>query len=244
MMKTARRNTALISVDEKSLNKFKPYSTLHSYENNELVFQAGSVKKYFFLLLSGRVKLYRVSSTGKEVTQWFCFPGEAFGLSELQATNQQSIYAQCCEQSKVLSIPLKKFNDFIKQSPEIALQIIEQLSLRLKITGDTLLNLTSDNVKTRLIKLLMRLNMRFGIEHKSGVLINVVITHKEIADMIGACRQTVTSAIGELKESGDITTIEQHFFIPAPLSFEKYAGLCPNTKNQYNESMREKCLSE
>jgi CRP/FNR family transcriptional regulator len=230
-MKKARRNNALITVDERSLKKFKPYSTLHTFKKDEYVFQAGSVKKYFYLLLNGRVKLYRVSSIGKEVTQWFCFPGEAFGLSELQATNQQSIYAQCCEQSEVLTIPLNKFNHFIKQSPEIALQIIEQLSTRLKITGDTLLNLTSDNVKTRLIKLLMRLNMRFGIEHKNGVLINVAITHKEIADMIGACRQSVTSALSELKASGDIAIIKHHFFIPQPLSFEVLAGMNALDKN-------------
>lgn len=171
-------------------------------------------------MLSGRVKLYRMSSHGREVTQWFCFPGEAFGLSELQSDNQQSVNAFCCEKSEVLSIPLNQFSRFIKQSPEISLQIIKQLSMRLKVVGDTLLNYTSDDVKTRLIKLLIRLNMRYGVEYRNGMLINVILTHKEISDMIGACRQTVTSTLGELKESGDIKVIDQHFFIPSPHTFE------------------------
>ncbi len=223
-MKKLKMNSSLISVDKKSLNKFKAYSTLHSYSKSEFVFQAGSVKTNFFLLLSGRVKLYRVSSLGREVTQWFCFPGEAFGLSELQSTQHQSIYAQCCEQSDVLSIPLKQFNRFIKQSPDIALKIIEQLSVRLKITGETLLNFTSDDIKTRLIKLIIRLNMRFGIEYRKGSLINIELTHQEIADMIGACRQSVTAVLGELKESGNIEIIDHHFFIPSLHAFEQLAG--------------------
>ncbi len=231
-MKESQNNHSLISVDEKSLNKFKDYSTTTTYKKNQFVFQAGAIKKKFFLLLNGRVKLYRVSPHGKEVTQWFCFPGEAFGLSELKASVQQSIYAQCCEQSDVLIIPLNKFNQFIKQSPDIALQIIEQLSIRLKITGDTLLNLTSDDVKTRLIKLFIRLKMRFGIEYNKGVLIDVAITHKEIADMIGACRQTVTTVLGELKDAGDIKIIKHYFFIPSQSNLEKLAGMQTRTFQQ------------
>lgn len=219
-MKNLKKHSSLISLDSNSLKKFKAYSTMHSYNKSEYVFQAGSAKKNFYLLLSGRVKLYRMSSHGREVTQWYCFPGEAFGLSELQSSNQQSVNALCSENSEVFSIPLNQFSTFIKQSPDIALQIIKQLSMRLKVVGDTLLNYTSDDVKTRLIKLFIRLNMRYGVEYKNGMLINVVLTHKEISDMIGACRQTVSTTLGELKESGDIKVINQHFFIPSPYTFE------------------------
>lgn len=221
IMENINKNNSLISIDNNNLKKFKPFSTVHTYNKGDYIFQAGSFKKNFYLLLSGRVKLYRVSSQGREVTQWFCFPGEAFGLSELQSVNQQTVSAQSSEESEVISIPLNNFNQFILQSPETALQIIKQLSIRLKIAGDTLLNLTADNVKTRLIKLIIRLNMRYGIEYKKGKLINVVLTHKEIADMIGSCRQTVTSLLGELKVLGDIKIVDQHIFIPSPNKFEK-----------------------
>lgn len=220
-MKNINKNNSLISLDKNNLEKFKPFSSLHTYNKGDYIFQAGSLKKNFYLLLSGRVKLYRVSSHGREVTQWFCFPGEAFGLSELQSVNKQTVSAQSSEGSEVLSIPLNHFNQLILQSPETALQIIKQLSIRLKIAGDTLLNLTADNVKTRLIKLIIRLNMRYGIEYKKGILINVVLTHKEIADMIGSCRQTVTSLLGELKTLDCIKIVDQHIFIPSPNTFEK-----------------------
>jgi len=219
-MRKSANNQILISVDTKSLDKLKTYSTFIKFDKGDFVFQAGSIKNNFYILVSGRVKLYRVSPLGKEVTQWFCFPGEAFGLSELQA-NKKTIYAQCSEPSEVISISLTYFKNFLKQHPDIAQQIIEQLSVRLKVAGDTLLNFTSDDVKTRLIKLVDRLNMRFGIKYEKGVLIDVPLTHKEIADMIGACRQSVTTALGELKESGDIQIMGHKFFIPSLKIFEQ-----------------------
>ena len=225
-MKASVDKNTLIPIDKKNLDKFKAYSTFHFYKKNDFVFQAGRNKANFYLLLSGRVKLYRVSALGKEVTQWFCFPGEAFGLSELHTSNHKTLFAQCSEESEVLAIPLSQFNRFLQQSPEISLKIIEQLSVRLKIAGDTLLNITSDDAKTRLIKLLSRLVMRFGIDYKNGILIDVQLTYKEIADMIGTCRQTVTTALGELKEKGDIKIIGHQFFIPNPTSFEMLAGYC------------------
>lgn len=218
-----KKISSLICFDEAMKEKLKSYSINHLFNKDDFVFQASTPKKYFYILLSGRVKLYRVSSVGKEVTQWFCFPGEVFGIADVLPvqTGPESVYAQCCEASEVVAIPLSQFNEFITHSPDLAIQIIEQLSIRLKIVGDTLLNFTSDNVKTRLVKLITRLSMRFGVEYKKGVLINVVLTHKEIADMMGTCRQSVTTALGELKSDGYIKIIEQQIFVPSVLKFEK-----------------------
>jgi len=232
-VKNTTISKTLIPVDNKSLKRFKEYSTSHTFKKGDYVFQAGTKKRNFYLLINGRVKLYRVSDLGKEVTQWFCFPGEAFGLSELQSSNQKTIYAQCSENSEVLSIPLNQFSRFLKHSPDIALQIIEQLSVRLKIAGDTLLNITSDDVRTRLIKLLARLNMRFGVKHKNGNLINITLTHKEIADMIGACRQSVTTALGELKDEGYIQILNHQFLIPEIKNLETLTCNQANTVDNH-----------
>lgn len=220
-MKNLKKNTPLISLDDKSLSQFKPYLTIHAFHKNEYVFQASTPKKYFYILVSGRVKLCRVSSAGREVIQWFCFPGEIFGISEITETNQHATYAQCCESCEVYAIPLNQFQEFISHSPELAMKVIEQLSERLKIVGDSLLNFTSDSVKTRLIKLLTRLDMHFGVKYKKGVLIDVKLTHKEMSDMVGTCRQSVTTALGELKSEGYIEVVDNFLYIPSIVKLEK-----------------------
>lgn len=223
-MKNHKKNTALIFLDDKSLNKFKPYITVHAFNKDEYVFQASTPKKYFYILVRGRVKLCRVSSAGREVIQWFCFPGEIFGLSDISQANQRSIYAQCCENSEVYAIALNQFKEFIGHSPELSMKVIEQLSERLNVVGDSLLNFTSDCVRTRLIKLIIRLNMSFGISYKKGVLIDVKLTHKELSDMVGTCRQSITTAIGGLKSEGYIIMIDNLIYIPSTVKLEKLIG--------------------
>lgn len=220
-MENLKTNTTLISLDDKSLDKIKSYSTVHTFNKGEYVFQESTAKNYFYILVSGRVKLCRVSSVGREVIQWFCFPGEIFGLAEISETNQHAIYAQCCESCEIYVIPISQLQEFISHSPEIAMKVIEQLSVRLKVLGDSLLNFTSDCVRTRLIKLLTRLSMRFGVKYKKGVLINVKLTHKEISDMVGTCRQSVTTALGELKSEGYIRIIDNLLYIPSIVKLEK-----------------------
>jgi len=219
-MKNIKTNAMLILLDNRHLDRFKSYSSVHAFNKNEYVFQASTPKKYFYILVSGRVKLSRVSSEGREVIQWFCFPGEIFGISEITETNQHATYAQCCESSEVYAIPLNQFQEFITHSPEFAMKVIEQLSERLKIVGDSLLNFTSDSVMTRLIKLLTRLNMYFGVEHKKGSLIDVKLTHKEISDMVGTCRQSITTALGELKSGGYIEIVDSLLYIPSVSKLE------------------------
>lgn len=220
-MRNLKVNTALISLDDKSLNKLKPYLTVHAFNKGEYVFQASTPKKYFYILVHGRVKLCRVSSAGREVIQWFCFPGEIFGLSEIHQSNQREIYAQCCESSEVYAIALNQFEKFIGHSPELAMKVIEQLSERLKVVGDSLLNFTSDSVRIRLIKLLIRLTMHSGVNYKKGVLIDVKLTHKELSDMVGTCRQSVTTALGELKSEGYINIVDNLIFISSIVKLEK-----------------------
>ena len=220
-MRNLKVNTAFISLDDKGLNKFKPHLTIHYFNKDEYVFQASTPKKYFYILVRGRVKLCRVSSAGREVIQWFSFPGEIFGLSEIHQNNQRAIYAQCCESCEVYAIALNQFEEIISHSPELAMKVIEQLSERLKIVGDTLLNFTSDCVRTRLIKLLIRLNMHSGVNYKKGVLIDVKLTHKEISDMAGTCRQSITTSLGELKSEGYIKIVDNLIYIPSIVRLEK-----------------------
>jgi len=205
------KEPTLLSKDDISQINFLFNSS--AFDKDEYIFQAGTACNNIYLLNTGRIKLYRLSSSGKEIIQWFCFPGEIFGLAELSSSKQRRIYAQCCEECEVTTIPLAHFKSLLANSPEIAYQIVMQLSLRLKIVGDTLLNFATDNTRSRIIKLLIRLNMRFGKQYNNGSLIDITLTHKEIADMIGSCRQTVTSLMGDLKRDGYLELINHRIHI-------------------------------
>lgn len=177
----------------------------HSYLKHAYVFRSGDPGHNVYVLEQGRAKIYKVSDSGKEVILWFCFPGEIFGLAEACRGGSRDVYAQVCTDAVVHRIPRERFSSFIEQRPRVATQVIDLLSCRLRVLGDILTNLASDDASSRVIKLLLRLCSRYGRAEPvsgNGVCLDIPLTHQEIADMLGTSRQTVSTVMGELKRSG------------------------------------------
>ncbi len=172
------------------------------FSKSELVFSAGTESEYVYILKTGQVKIYQLSSQGKEVILWFCFQGEVFGLSEITRGAQRSVFAQTCAPSNVYLIKRVDFNNFLMQHPDASMAIIDLLSCRLRGLSDMLTNLTADDVTSRIIKLLIRMSMLYGAQKQDMLCLNMHITHQEIADMVSASRQTVSSIISQLKKEG------------------------------------------
>ncbi len=172
------------------------------FSKSQLVFSAGTESEYVYILKTGQVKIYELSSHGKEVILWFCFPGEVFGLSEITRGARRSVYAQTCAPSNVYLIKRFAFNNFLLQHPDASMAIIGLLSCRLRGLSDMLTNLTSDDVTSRIIKLLIRMSMLYGAQKQDTLCLNIHLTHQEIADMVSSTRQTVSSIISQLKKEG------------------------------------------
>ncbi len=181
------------------------------YRRHSSIFQAGSAGNNVYLLATGRVKIYALSALGKQTILWFCFPGEVFGLAEMPRGGHREVYAEACTDCEVLAVSQRDFKEFLSRHPSTAMLTIELLSCRLRTLGDMLKNLSADDVETRVIKLLVRLCARFGRRSDIGadILLDIGLTHQEMADMIGATRQTVTSVLSDLKRKG-VLRIENH----------------------------------
>jgi len=193
----------------------------NSFKKNSYIFRADDLNDSIYILLNGRIKITRLSQQGRELIQWFCLPGEIFGLSEDRKNHQRGLYAQAITEVKLLCIQKDDFNQFILQHPETGLLIIKQLASRLRSVGDMLSNVTSDGAHVRIIKLLQRLSESYGRTTDSKIYIDIYLTHQEMADMIGVCRQTVSSMVGVLKKQGIINTTRTGIFIQSPVVLQQ-----------------------
>ncbi len=182
---------------------------------NELIFQAGTPSDYVYIIISGRAKIYELSPQGKEVIMWFCFSGELFGLAEVGTGVDRNVYAQACSAVELVKLDRIRFRQFLAGNSAMALQVIDILSGRLRVLGDTLLNLTCTDVSVRLTKLLVRLFQRYGRELDGYIYIDIPITHQEMADMIGCCRQTVTSTLAVLRERHGLRSGRRTLYLQA-----------------------------
>ncbi len=181
----------------------------HACGRHEFVFRVGAPADRVYLLREGRVKIFGLSGTGKETILWFCFPGEMFGLAEIARGQQREVYAQACTDCEYDSIPQAKFKQFLATRPGTAMAVLELFSCRLRVLGEMLQALTADDVTTRVTKLLLRLAARYGRTLDGEICLDIPLTHQEMADMVGATRQTVTAVLNDLKRLGALR-IENH----------------------------------
>lgn len=188
-------------------------STRVSFKRREYIFQANLANNTVYVLLDGRVKLSRLSDQGQECIQWFCFPGEFFGFSEYTYCHDSGLYAQALSNATVLVIAKQDFNRLVLQTPALALIIIDQLSSRVRTLGDMLLHIACGSAQDRLINLLQRLSEIYGEPSDERVNIAMHLTHQEIADMIGVCRQTVSTLMAGMKKTGIISSNRQGIVI-------------------------------
>ncbi len=200
-------------------------------ERRETLFEVGDSARAVFIVSKGCIKLYQIAPDGKEVILWFSFPGEIFGLAELLSGAEREITAQANVASEIYAIRQPEILEFLRSYPEASLRAIGILSARVRTLGNSLVNLASDDVETRLVRLLLRMAaicVREPCSHppaNGGLCINVSVTHQDIASQIGASRQTVTSILTGLKRRGVIETVDRHFHVLQPDQLRRIAEL-------------------
>lgn len=229
----ASRLDILSKLPQEDKAELESIARLKSFEKNDYIFRAASPGNNVYILSKGRVKIYQLSPSGRKIILWFCFPGEMFGMAEAARNWPREVYAQACTGTEVLSIDEKKFKNFLSTHPESAMMTIDVLACRLRVLGEMLLNVSADNVTTRLIKLITRLSALYGKRQDQALYLDIPLTHQEIADMIGTSRQTVTTELGILQKRG-LVRMESHcLHIQNPQSL---AGLIDDTEFQLAQS--------
>lgn len=182
---------------------------LQTCVKGEFIFSAGEPSQHVFLLLDGRIKIYQSSTIGKDAILWFCFAGELFGLAEAASGGGRLVSAQACDRCEILRIRQEHFSAYLETHPRTSLAIVQVLAIRLRALGDVVINLISDDVRTRILKMVLQLGARCGVPAAQGLCLDIAFTHQELADMIGTSRQTVTSTLGHLEREG-LLVIDQH----------------------------------
>lgn len=212
----------LSSLSEEETRDLMKCSHQLELKSRDHLFRAGDRSNDVYIVAGGCIRLFQVSPTGKETILWFSFPGEIFGMAELWRGSDRQLYAVANEATQVYSIRSKDFTQFLGTHPEAAMKAIGILSARVRALGYILVGLASDNVETRIARLLMRFAaVSSGTRCCNGsnegeLCVNVRLTHQDIANLIGASRQTVSTTLAHLRKIGAVRTVNQHIHIVQP----------------------------
>lgn len=148
-----------------------------------------------FLLKRGRVQLYRLSPQGKKLALGLLEAGTFFGEMPLIGETMQHTFAEVAEDALLCVMSRDDLERLMMQHPRIGLRMLEVLSRRLAESEAQREELAFRSVDARIAATLLRL-----AEHRREL--TVPITHQELGDMVGAYRETVTTALKNLHDAG------------------------------------------
>jgi len=170
-----------------------------SYPKGATLFVEGQTPRGVFILCSGRVKLSTNSADGKTLIVRIADRGEVLGLPATVTDKPYELTAEVIEPAQANFIPQQEFLDFLRQHGDVGLRVAQQLAetYHTAIAEMRTIGL-SHSVGERLARFLLDLSA--GHDDEKGELrLKMTLTHEEIAQMIGASRETVTRLFGEFK---------------------------------------------
>ncbi|HJQ29815.1 MAG TPA: Crp/Fnr family transcriptional regulator [Rubrobacter sp.] len=174
------------------------------FGNRDIIFSPGDPGGQLYFLLSGTVRLYKIYGSYKEATVALLKDGGVFGELGLDEGSTQSLFAEALTSVRVAVVRKSTLIVLIKRRPEFAVKLLYSFSDRLEQSGEVLDCLLDRGVAARLCTLLVNLGDRFGEANGSGTIIDVRLTHQDLANMISSTREAVSKEMSELQRNGTI----------------------------------------
>jgi CRP/FNR family transcriptional regulator len=190
---------------------------------NAVLFQEQQPPTRMLVLLEGFAKLSVNSGDGKRMILWVARPGELLGLSSVLSGSAHKFTAETLQPCRIASVPRRDFLGLLAHHPAVYQSLARELCLemnraceQMRIVG------LSQSVGVRVARLLLDWSAGDPMTD-CGTRIKVTLTHEEIGECIGAARETVSRAIGELRRRCLIDVHGSSVFVTNRFALEAYA---------------------
>lgn len=194
------------------------------YEAKDTIFVPGDPDKQLYFVLSGAVRLYKIYSEYKEATIAILKDGDVFGELSLEEGLWQTVFAHALSEVRLAVVRKSVLVEAMKRDPELAMKLFSSFSERLKQSDEVIGSLLDREVSARLATLLQNLSKRFGQPNGSGTILEVRLTHQELANMVASTREAVSKVMSEFRRDGLITVHKRKIVISPLLAGDALAG--------------------
>jgi CRP/FNR family transcriptional regulator, cyclic AMP receptor protein len=168
----------------------------------ERLFQEGDDGDQLYVVLDGKIKLTRAAGDGRENLTSVLGPGEMFGELSLFDPRPRTMGAVAVTDARLAALAHDELRSWLAERPDVAMHLLRALVQRLRRTNDVLSDLVFTDVPGRVAKALLDLAQRFGTQEEGGLQVNHDLTQEELAQLVGASRETVNKALADFVARG------------------------------------------
>jgi len=175
-----------------------------AFRKGESIFCEGEQANGFYLLLSGSIKLCRISPDGREKVLHFVQPRETFAEAAFFGDGKYPAEARAMEGGEVLYLPREGFMELMARNPGFALNLVVSLSLMLRRFARQIEELSFNDVTSRLASFLLRRADEKSTSYGGITYLELGIKKGELASRLGTASETISRTFKKLKEEGII----------------------------------------
>lgn len=198
-----------------------------SMHKGQILFQQGDKGDEFLIVTQGSVKVELVNPDGKELTLAILKPYQFLGELALLDDFPRSANAIALEDGQLLALNKRDFLMVVNQYPRMFQPITRQLTRRVRVLTDDIASMAFLDSFTRTARKLVGLAQDLGVAQGEGpqVTIPQTLTHQELANLVGATRETVTKVLNDMKQRHLITVAGHRITILNKHQFAEIANL-------------------
>lgn len=198
-------------LDDRDLNEILSISEQRAYQRGEMIFSEGDDGNGFYIVETGKVKIYKLSFGGKEQILHIYGPGKPFGEVPVFTGRHFPANAQAVQKSRLIFFPRKAFVERITANPSLALNMLAVLSMRLREFTVMVENLALKEVPARLASYLS-LRMQ---ETENQEVVQLPVSKNQLAGLLGTTPETLSRIFSRMSgdglievDRGDITILD------------------------------------
>jgi CRP/FNR family transcriptional regulator len=211
-----RRVPIFETLSEAEFKTLEHVFVVRTYKRNQVILLEEETGKFMYIVLAGKIKVTKSTEGGKENLLAIHQVGDFFGEMALLDGRTSPATVSAMEDCRIILIAAADFYNHLMRNEKVVQQIIQVLCARLRHSWGQLQRLTYGTAEARIGAGLMQLAKRHGVHDARGIIINLRITHQELAEMVGTARETVTRTLATLRKSGAIQLEHRRIVILNP----------------------------
>ncbi len=184
-------------LDDRQIERVRSIVRVVEVNRRDVLFREGEPVEGIYVLLEGRIKLYRLAPDGREHILHVVRPGQTFAEAAVFMAGGYPAYAEALQRSRAVLLPKRKLLSLLREEPDISLAIIVSLSRYLKQFADRIEDLSLKDVSARLARWFLQ-----TAQEKGRDFWDLDITKAELASQLGTVGETLSRTLRKFREAG------------------------------------------
>jgi len=197
-----RKTPLFASLTEAEMRALAARTARKRFQKDEQLFAEGDPCTGLYLVAAGKIRIFKLSPSGREQILAVEGPGSSFAELPVFDGGNYPAAASATEDTEVLFISRKDFQNFCREHPDVGLKVIAVVGSRLRRLVGLIEELSFTTVRQRLIALILRLAQAEGVRSTEGVRIELTKSHQDLAAELGTVRELVSRNLSRLEAEG------------------------------------------